>query len=222
VDGKPEAAEEEEVSVEDAILKQVKGRKKRQRGKKQAAEQCEEPEELRRGGCGSRTKLAAACRKVSRRATVARRRRDAFENERTQDGCQRRLAAARRGTSHRAEVARQMKADKKMPRHATVARCMRDIFRPNTTRRAKVARRKENSVGKDRTRDKVMLRSPKGGTFGKRLWKGPECNTGIRDRGLRQQQQGRNEVKDLGSGLPRYVKKPDLKKVQVKSTEILT
>jgi hypothetical protein len=63
-----------------------------------------------------------------------------------------------------------------------------------------------------------MLRSPKGGTFRKRLWKGPECNTGIRNRGLRQQQQGRNEVKDLGGGLPRHVKKPDLKKVQVKST----
>jgi hypothetical protein len=34
----------------------------------------------------------------------------------------------------------------------------------NMTRRAKVARRKENSVGKDRTRDKVMLRTSKGTT----------------------------------------------------------
>jgi hypothetical protein len=41
---------------------------------------------------------------------------------------------------------------------------MRDIFRPNTTHHAKVARRKENSVGRDRTRDKVMLRTPKGWT----------------------------------------------------------
>jgi hypothetical protein len=103
-------------------------------------------------------------------------------------------------------------------RRATVAQPREDIFRPNTTRRAKMARRKENSVGRDSTKDKVMLRSPKGGTFGKRLWKGPECNTGIRDRGLRQNLQGRYKVKDLGSRQPRYVKNPDLKKVQVKST----
>jgi hypothetical protein len=90
-----------------------------------------------------------------------------------------------------------MKANKKMPRHETVARRMRDIFRPNATRRAKVARRKENSVGKDRTSDKVMLRSPKGGTFRKRLWKGPECNTGIRDRGLKQRLRVSNQLKDL-------------------------
>jgi hypothetical protein len=38
VDRKPEAAEEEEVPVEDAVVKPVKGRKKRHRGKKQAAE----------------------------------------------------------------------------------------------------------------------------------------------------------------------------------------
>jgi hypothetical protein len=58
------------------------------------------------------------------------------------------------------------------------------------------------------------VKKPKRGTFGKRLWKGLECNTGIRDRGLRQHLQGRYEVKDLGGGLPRYLKKPDLKKVQ--------
>jgi hypothetical protein len=45
---------------------------------------------------------------------------------------------------------------------AAVARCMRDIFRPNTTRHAKVAQRKENSIGKDHTRDKVMLGTSKG------------------------------------------------------------
>jgi hypothetical protein len=120
VNRKPEAAKEE-VPVEDAVVKPVNGRKKRHKGKKQ----CEEPEELTRGICGSRRKLAAACRKVSRRATVARPRRDVFKNGRTQDVCQRRLAAARRERSHRAEVARKMifrQADKKMPRRVTVAR----------------------------------------------------------------------------------------------------
>jgi hypothetical protein len=69
-----------------------------------------------------------------------------------------------------------------------------------------------------RNKDDVTPRSEKGRTFGKRPWKDPECNTTIRDRGLRQQLKGRNEVKDLGSGQPRYVKKPNLKEVQVTST----
>jgi hypothetical protein len=102
-------AQQREVPNEDAVEKLVNGRKRRHRGKKQAAERCEEPEELTRGICGSQRKLAATCRKVSRRATVARRRRDTFKNERTQDGCQGRLEAARRGTSHRAEMIRKMK-----------------------------------------------------------------------------------------------------------------
>jgi DNA polymerase III gamma/tau subunit len=93
VDRKPEVAQHRKVPVEDAVLKQVNGRKKRQRSKKQAAGRREEPKKLTRGDCGSRMKLAAACRKVSRHTTVTRRRRDAFKNERTQDGCQRRLAA---------------------------------------------------------------------------------------------------------------------------------
>jgi hypothetical protein len=42
---------------------------------------------------------------------------------------------------------------------------MRDIFRPNTTRRAKVAQRKENSIGKNCTRHKVMLGTSKGWTL---------------------------------------------------------
>jgi hypothetical protein len=80
---------------------------------------------------------------------------------------QKKLATARRGTSHRVEVARKMQADKKMPHRATVARRMRDILRLNTTRRAKVARCKENSVEKNRTRDKVMLGTLKGWTLGR-------------------------------------------------------
>jgi hypothetical protein len=113
VDWKPEVAKQREVPVEDAIVKPVNGRKKRHRGNKRAAGRRGEPKKLTQGDCGSRMQSAAACRKVPRRATVARRRRDAFKNERTQDGCQRRLAAACRGTSHCAEVVRKMKANKK-------------------------------------------------------------------------------------------------------------
>jgi hypothetical protein len=42
VDRKPEVAQQREVPIEDAVVKPVKGRKKRYRGKKQAAERCEE------------------------------------------------------------------------------------------------------------------------------------------------------------------------------------
>jgi hypothetical protein len=42
---------------------------------------------------------------------------------------------------------------------------MRDIFRPNTTRHAKVARHKENSIRRNRTRNKVMLGTAKGWTL---------------------------------------------------------
>jgi hypothetical protein len=136
--------------------------------------------------------LAAACRKVSRRATVARRRRDAFKKERTQDGCQRRLATARRGMNHRVEVAWKMKADKKMPHRTTVARCTRHIFRHNTTHCATVARsrkdvfrlnttRKEITIRKDRTRDNMVQGTSKRQTSGKRRQLQRKCNEGIRN-----------------------------------------
>jgi hypothetical protein len=78
VDRKPEVAQNEEVHVEDAVVKPVKGRKKRQRGKRQAAGRCREPKKVTRGICGSWMKFAVARRKVSRRATVAWRKRNIF------------------------------------------------------------------------------------------------------------------------------------------------
>jgi hypothetical protein len=56
----------------------VRGRKNRHRGRKQAAGRRGEPKKLTRGDCGSRKKLAAACRKVSRHATMAWRKRNIF------------------------------------------------------------------------------------------------------------------------------------------------
>jgi hypothetical protein len=46
VDRKPEVAQQRDFSVEDAVVKPIKGWKKRRRGKKQAAGRCEEPKEL--------------------------------------------------------------------------------------------------------------------------------------------------------------------------------
>jgi hypothetical protein len=43
LDRKPEVAQQQEVPVENAVVKPVNGRKRRHRGKKQAAERCEEP-----------------------------------------------------------------------------------------------------------------------------------------------------------------------------------
>jgi hypothetical protein len=48
VDRKPEAAEQREVPDEDAVVKPVKGRKKRHRGKRQAAGRRGKPKELTR------------------------------------------------------------------------------------------------------------------------------------------------------------------------------
>jgi hypothetical protein len=62
--------EHREVSKEDAIVKPVKGRKKRHRGRKLVAGKHGDPKELTREICGSRRKLAAACRNVSRRPGV--------------------------------------------------------------------------------------------------------------------------------------------------------
>jgi hypothetical protein len=111
------------------------------------------------------------------------------KKKRTQgnDGYQRRLAAARRGTSHRAEVARKMQTDKKMPRLVTVARRMRNIFRPNTTRRARVARCKENAIGKVRARDNVVRGTQKGWTPRWRQLMGQEGTKETRNRDFEDQ-----------------------------------
>jgi hypothetical protein len=100
-------AEHREAPEEDAVVKPVRGRKKRHRGPKQAAGRRGEPKELTRGDCGSRKKLAAACRKVSRRATVAWRKRNVFRKFWAQANC---------GPRH------ELAAGRNMTRHAGVAR----------------------------------------------------------------------------------------------------
>jgi hypothetical protein len=70
---------------EDAVVKPVKGWKKRHRGKKPAAGRHGEPKELTRGDFGSRKKLAAACRKATSCATVAWQKRNLLRKIRTQE-----------------------------------------------------------------------------------------------------------------------------------------
>jgi hypothetical protein len=72
--------------------------------------------------------------------------------------------------------------------------------------------------GRKRQNKDDTERETRKGTFEKKSWKGSACNTDIRSQGLRQQLQGRNAVKDLGSGRPQYLRKRDLKMLQLEST----
>jgi hypothetical protein len=81
------AEEHQDVPREDAAVKPVRGQKRQHGGWKQAAGRHEEPKELTRGDCGSRKKLAAACRKASCRATVAWRKRNVFRKSWTHGNC---------------------------------------------------------------------------------------------------------------------------------------
>jgi hypothetical protein len=107
----PEEMESEsehgEVPKKDAAVKRVKGRKKQQRDWHLAAGQCGEPKELTQGDCVSQRKLATTCRKVSHRATVARRKRNVFRKIWTLGNCgpQMELAIAGMRMTHLAKVA---------------------------------------------------------------------------------------------------------------------
>jgi hypothetical protein len=62
-------------------------KKKRHNGRHIAAGRRKKPKDLTRGDCGARGKLAASCRKVSLRATVAWRKRTIFRKIRTKEIC---------------------------------------------------------------------------------------------------------------------------------------
>jgi hypothetical protein len=79
--------------------------RKRRRVRNLAAERRQKMKERIRGKSGSRRKSAAACRKVSRRAKVAWRKKKLVRRIRTQENCEPRkeLAVARREMTHRAK-----------------------------------------------------------------------------------------------------------------------
>jgi hypothetical protein len=115
-------------------------------------------------------------------------------NERTQcqDGCRGKLVVARRGTSHSAKVAQRTPIDRKVSRRATVVWRERNVFKKSLTPRNCGPRKEVTATGMKITccaghkrmgenKNKVAMKTIKKLTFGKRLWKGPECITGIRD-----------------------------------------
>jgi hypothetical protein len=114
-EGMESEVEYREVHTEEAAVKFSGKIKKRHRGRHLAAGRYGEPKELTRGDCGSRRKLAAACRKVSRRAAVVRRKRNVFRKIRTQGNCGpwKELAAAGSRMTQSKKVARRRGHDRK-------------------------------------------------------------------------------------------------------------
>jgi hypothetical protein len=156
--------EHQEIPKEKVVMKPVKGRKKRHRGRKPAAGRHGEPKELTRGDCGFGRKSAATCRKVSCRAKVAWRKRNLVRRIETQInyGPRKRLTVTGR----------------------------------KTTSRATVAWHSENVIRKDCARDQAKRGTPKRRKDSEGMWKFPECNNGLRNRGLRQQLRSKTRIKD--------------------------
>jgi hypothetical protein len=100
--------EHQEVTKKEATVMPVGEPRKRRRNWNLAAERHQKLKERTRGYCGSQNQVTIADRKVSRRAAVARRRRDIFAQERTRvkRGPLKQLVAARRGASLHAKMAR--------------------------------------------------------------------------------------------------------------------
>jgi hypothetical protein len=83
--GKMQSVEEyQEIPMEDAAVMPVGGLRKRRRDRKLAAGRRQKPNRRIQANCESKRRSAAACRKVSRRARVAWRKRNVFRRFETQ------------------------------------------------------------------------------------------------------------------------------------------
>lgn len=155
--------ERREVPTEMAAVNSLGAMKKQHRGRRVTAGQRGEPKELSRGDCGSQRKLAAACRKVSRHAAVAWRKRNLSRNIRTQrnHGPRKELAAAVGKTTRCARV-----AQLKVPRP-----------QGHSNEGQSVAQGRNNQ-----NMNKFARGTRKEITNIKRSWKFLDCNNGIRNR----------------------------------------
>jgi hypothetical protein len=213
VDTKPEAAEQqEEVPVEDATVIPVGESEEETSNTRKETMACQEMEE-----CLEEEKPTS----VDRKPEVAQQREVPVEDAvvKPVNGRKRRHRGKRQSAGRREEPKKLTRGDcgsrmklatarRKVPRRATVAWRKRIIFRKTSTQRNCGPRKEVTAAGikftrcagyRDisRNKDNVTPRSPKGVTFGKRLWKGPECNTGIRDRSLKQRLRIGSQLKDL-------------------------
>jgi hypothetical protein len=142
--------EHREVPKENVVVKPFKGRKKRHWGQHLVAGRRGETKELNQGECGSRRKLASACRKMSHRAAVARRKRNIFRKIRTQGNC---------GPRKELDA-----AGRKMTRSAKVAQCKGRGLQGRSHEAPSV----EKGRRKNQTRNKFARETRKGRTFGRR------------------------------------------------------
>jgi hypothetical protein len=131
---------------------------------------------------------------------LAAQRRQKKEEERTQskNGRRKNLVAARRGTTRRVTVAwrkRNILRTSWTQRNCGLQKKV-TAAGIKVTRRAGVARRKSNFVRKCPSRDIVGQDIPKRRTEKNKLWKGPECENGVRDRRLKLQLRGSKQTKN--------------------------
>jgi hypothetical protein len=162
--------EHQDISAEDVTVMPVGELRKRHRVWKSTAGRRGEPKELNRGNHGSRGKLAAACRKVSRHAAVICRKRKLFRRIGTQEICGRRkeLTAAGIRTTRCAQVVR-----RKRRRHEG----------PSV----------EQGTQKNQTRDKFARGTRKGHTLGRGQLMRQEGTNATRNRGSNEQLHFGNE-----------------------------
>jgi hypothetical protein len=150
--------EHQEIPKGEAAVMQVGEPRKRYKIRNLAAERRQKRKERTGGNRGSRRKSAAACRKVSRRAKVAWRKRKLVRRSGTQENCGPLKEFSPTGTrmTHRAKVA----WHKERSHEETSA---------------------EQGRWKEQTRNKFTNGNRKGWTFGNRRQADPEGSTGVKD-----------------------------------------
>jgi hypothetical protein len=158
------AEKHQDVPSEDVAVMPVNGLRKRRRGRKSTAGRRGEPKERIRGNCGSRNKLAADCRKVSRHATVAWRKRKLFRKSGTQEFCGQRKELTAAGI-------------RKIPCAQVVRRNRRSDEGPSV----------EQGIRNNWTRNKFARKTRKGRTVGRGQTMRREGTNASRNRGFKEQ-----------------------------------
>jgi hypothetical protein len=161
------------------------------------------------GNCIFRRKLAATCRKVSRHAKVAWRKRNLFRNAQTQRNCglRKRLTVTGRNTTRRATVAWHSEnvARKDWTRASVVQENQRErTFGRKTAKSIGGRRRRQQPRLETMGNDNKLFRKIMGLEFGKRAFR---ISSGIRRRrdwSLRKDRRLGNEMRNSGWSGSRY------------------
>jgi hypothetical protein len=164
------AEEHQEFTQKDAVAKPVGEPRKRRRVGNLAAGRRQKRKKRTRGSCESKRRSAAACRKVSRRATVAWRKRNLIRRSGTQGNCG--------------------PLKEFSPTGIRTTRCAK-VARPK--RRSYKGPSVEQGRRKNETRNKFTNGNRRGRKFGKRSRVDPEGSTGVKDPNTRRHRRLKNE-----------------------------